>query len=136
MTVQEVKAKLNAVRAAYREYELAKEKAVQFRGMLSGASQGFSDAPQTEHRGNCTEEKYFRMLEYSERANEKFREYIMHRLEAEKMIASLNYSDEREILTRRYILNEKWDIIANGTNYSIRHVTRLHGYALIHLSCP
>ena len=136
MTVQEVKAKLNAVRVTYREYTLAREKAVQFREMISGTAQAFSDAPQSEHNGNGTENKYVTMLEYSERANEKFREYIMRRLDAEKMIASLNYSDEREILTRRYILNEKWDIIANGTNYSTRHVTRLHGYALVHLSCP
>ena len=51
MTVQEVKAKLNGVRTAYREYTLAREKAVQFREMISGTAQAFSDAPQSEHSG-------------------------------------------------------------------------------------
>lgn len=136
MTVQEVKEKLNSVRTAYKEYTLARDKALHYRSALIGAVQTAPDVPQPHNGSNGTEEKIIRLIECTDKANLKFHEYILLRLEIEKMISQLNYPDEREILTRRYILNQKWDIIAAGTNYSIRHVTRLHGYALTHLICP
>lgn len=138
MTVQEVKSTLNSVRVKYREYILARDKALHYRSALTGAAQTVSDVPRTRSsgNGNGTEEKIIRLIEYTDNVNVKFHEYILLRLRIEKMIAQLSYPDEREILTRRYILNQKWDIIAAETNYSIRHVTRLHGYALTHLICP
>ena len=134
MTVQEVKAKLNAVRTAYREYTLAREKAVQFREMISGTAQAFSDAPQSEHNGNGTENKYVTMLAYSEKASGKFYDYLLARLDAEKMIESLSNPDEREVVTRRYIMCEKWEDIAEKMHYSRRHITNIHGYALSKIS--
>ena len=112
MTVQEVKAKLNAVRVTYREYTLAEEKAERFREMISvPMPSAGSDAPKPEHSGNGTENKIVAALWYSEEVDKRFRRYILLSRKVESMINELKYLDEREVLTRRYIMFEKWDDI-------------------------
>lgn len=37
---------------------------------------------------------------------------------------------EREVLTRRYLLGQNWDKIADEMGYSYRHTTKIHGKAL------
>jgi hypothetical protein len=134
MTVQEVKSMLNSVRVKYREYILAQDKAAQFRDMISSPALRQSDTPQSEPGGNVTEQKYVKMLEYSENASEKFREYLLVRFDAERMISSLADLNEWEVLTRRYILGEKWENIAEKMHYSRRQITNIHGYALSKIS--
>ena len=43
---------------------------------------------------------------------------------------------EKEILERRYLLQEGWEAIAVHMNYTYRHVTRLHGTALQNFRLP
>ena len=134
MTVQEVKSKLNGVRAKYREYILAREKADRFRDIISAASAGASDAPQSAHSGNSTENKYITALWYSDQADRAFQEYMLTRQDAEAMIAGVKFPDEREVLTRRYILNQKWEDIADRMYFSLRQVHKLHSKGLISIS--
>lgn len=136
MTVQEVKEKLGSVYVRYREYMLAEEKAEQFRDMISlPAPVDSSDAPKTESGGaNATENKYIAALWYSEQADKKFREYMIARQGAEMIINSMKYPDEREVLTRRYIMLEKWEEIAEKMFFSLRQVHKLHSRALIRIS--
>jgi DNA-directed RNA polymerase specialized sigma subunit len=133
MTVQEVKAKLNSVRVKYREYILARDKAEQFREMISSPALRQSDEPRSEPDGNITENKLIAALWYSEQANKIFQEYMLLRNDAEMIISGIKYPDEREVLTRRYIMYQKWEDIAQVMHYSRQHVTRIHGSALAHL---
>lgn len=43
---------------------------------------------------------------------------------------------EKEVLERRYLLQEAWEQIAVQMNYTYRHVTRLHGIALRAFQLP
>ena len=133
MTVQEVKSMLNSVRVKYREYILARDKAAQFRDMISSPALRQSDAPKSEPDGNSTENKLIAALWYSEQANKLFQEYMLLRNDIELVIAGIKFPDEREVLTRRYIMYQKWDDIAAVMHYSRQHVTRIHGSALAHL---
>lgn len=134
MTVQEAKSKLSSVRTKYREYILARDKAAQFRDMISSPALRQSDEPRTESAGNSAENKLIAALWYSEQANKIFQEYMLLRDEAEDIISGLRSLEEREVLTRRYIMYQKWDDIAVAMDFSRQHVTRIHGSALTHIT--
>lgn len=137
MTVQEVKEKLGSVYVKYREYMLAEEKADQFRDMISlpAPVDTSSDAPKTESSGsNATENRYIAALWYSEQADKKFREYMIARQGAEMIINSVRFPDEKEVLTRRYIMFQKWEEIAERIYMTPRNVHYLHGNALSRIS--
>jgi DNA-directed RNA polymerase specialized sigma subunit len=134
MTAQEAKSKLNNVRTKHREYILARDKAAQFRDMISSPALRQSDAPRAEPAGNSSENKLIAALWYSEQANKIFQEFMLLRNEVEDIISGLRSPDEREVLTRRYIMYQKWDDIAEAMGFSRQHVTRIHGSALTHIT--
>ena len=67
---------------------------------------------------------------------------LLRKLEAKRQGQVLAYKEihqsidrmcrttEKEILVRRYILEQDWDKIAEEMNYSYRHIIRLHKEAL------
>ena len=135
MTVQEVKSKLGSVYTKYREYLLAEEKCEQFRDLICGpAPVNISDEPPQEHAGNATENKYIAAMWYSEEVGRRFRKYMLARQEAEIIINSVKFPDEREVLTRRYIMFQKWEFIAEKMYFSLRQVHKLHSKGLISIS--
>lgn len=132
MTVQEVKARLGSVYIEYRAYKLAEEKCEQFRDLISApAPVAFSaDTPPQEHPGNSTENKIVAALWYSEEVDKRFRAYILTSREIEGIISGLKYYDQRELLTRRYIMFESWDIIRTKMLLSKSRMFRLHERAI------
>lgn len=76
---------------------------------------------------------------YAARLDELLRE-----LEAEKEMQMLTYREirqqigmvpdptEQEILSRRYLLEQRWEKISVEMNYDYRYVLKLHGKALLH----
>lgn len=135
MTVQEVKARLGSVYVEYRAYKLAEEKCEQFRDLISApAPVGYSpDTPTFEHPGNSTENKIVAALWYSEEVDKRFRAYILASQTVEGMISELRYYDQREVLTRRYIMFEKWSDIQNKMRISRARMFRLHDRAIIEM---
>ena len=61
-------------------------------------------------------------------------EMIAARQRAEMLIASVPDAVQREVLTRRYIIGQRWESIAIDMDYEVRHIYRLHGNALSILS--
>lgn len=136
MTVQEVKARLSSVYIEYRAYKLAEEKCEQFRDLIScPAPVNFStDTPPQEHSGNSTENKIVAALWYSEEVDKRFRSYIMTAWEIEGIISGLKYYDQREVLTRRYIMFESWEDICQKMEISKSRMFHLHERAIKILS--
>lgn len=76
---------------------------------------------------------------YAARLDELLRE-----LEAEKEMQMVTYREirqqigmvpdptEQEILSRRYLLEQRWEKISVEMNYDYRYVLKLHGKALLH----
>lgn len=56
--------------------------------------------------------------------------------EIEGVIAELENPKYSQILTLRYINGQKWENIAQITNYSYKQVCRLHGKALLQIKIP
>jgi len=129
MTTDEVKAILEEVRCSYRRYLLAREKAASFRdGFLSPPV--FSDMPHSSSRANGTENRLISLAGCDEEAAQCLERYLEARKAAERMIEYLTNPDEKEVLTRRYILFEKWSKAAKNMCFSEGYVHRLHNSAI------
>lgn len=69
---------------------------------------------------------------------------LVRELEAEKEMQMVTYQEirqqigmvpnptEQEILSRRYLLEQRWEKISVEMNYDYRYVLKLHGKALLH----
>ena len=136
MTTTEVKAELNRVRIAERAYRLAKDKAEAYSQMLmSGKTVRYeSDGSVHERDGNAVERAYCQIAEYNAETDKLLDEYNVVRRQAERLISSISDAAQREVLSRRYLMGQQWEEIAGSMNYSVRHITRLHGLALQNMS--
>ena len=139
MTTAEIKAKLMRTRMAERDYRLARDKANAYRQLIAcgKAVRYGSDGSTHERKGNPVENAYCCLADYSAEEERLLQELISVRHRAEKLIASVPDQAQREVLTRRYIIGQRWEDIAVCMNYSLRRIYQLHGYALqnIALNC-
>lgn len=136
MTTTEIKAELNRVRIAERAYRLAKDKAEAYSQMLmSGKTVRYeSDGSVHERDGNAVERAYCQIAEYNAETDKLLDEYNVVRRQAERLISSISDAAQREVLSRRYLMGQQWEEIADSMDYSVRHITRLHGLALQNMS--
>ena len=132
MTTAEIKSELNKVREAVRDYRLARDKVNAYGQLLmNGKTVRYdNDGSTHERKGNPVENAYCCLADYSAEEERLLQELISVRHRAEKLIASVPDQAQREVLTRRYIIGQRWEDIAECMGYSRQHVTRLHGYAL------
>ena len=132
MTTNEIKTELNRAREAERAYRLARDKANAYKQLLmyGKAVRYESDSGTHERKGNPVENAYCCLADYETEADRLLQEMNTARQKAEKLIASVPDQAQREVLTRRYIIGQRWEDIALSMNYSRQHITRLHGYAL------
>lgn len=75
-----------------------------------------------------------RILAEEERIRDLTDRYTAIYIEIEKTIHSIRDDTLEEVLELRYLHYKKWDEIAQEMNFTIRHITRLHGLALQKMS--
>ena len=136
MTTVEIKAKLMRARVAERDYRLARDKANAYRQLIAcgKAVRYGSDGSTHERKGNTVENAYCCLADYSAEEERLLQKMNRARQRAEKIINSVPDHVQREVLTRRYIIGQRWEDIAECMNYSRRRVTQLHGIALKNIS--
>lgn len=132
MTVQEVKAVLNGARDSVRAYRIAKDKVNVYKQLLtSGKTARYeSDGSSHEQNGNPIERAYCCLADYQAEADRLMMEMLGVRQQVEKVIGTVPDAVQREVLTRRYIIGQKWEDIAFVMNYNVRHIYKIHGAAL------
>ena len=132
MTTTEIKTELNRAKEAKRAYKLAKDKADDYEHLLIGGKsvRYDSDGSKSERKGNPIENAYCQLADYKAEADKLLKEMTSARERTERLINTVANPVQREVLTRRYIIGQRWEDIAESMNYSRQHVTRLHGYAL------
>lgn len=114
-----------------RRIKLDTEKLAAARSVLYGKiAQYDSDGSKPVPRGNGTENAVLRVLELEERLNREIDELTAKRQEIELTVNAVPDEVQREVITRRYLLYQKWEIIAEEMCYSVQHIFRLHGAAL------
>ena len=132
MTTTEIKAELNRARIAERAYRLVRDKVNAYEQLLMcGKTARYdNDGGTHERKGNPMENAYCQLADYNTEADRLFREFTAARKRTEELISSVPDSVQREVLTRRYIIGQRWEEIAESMNYSLRRIYQLHGYAL------
>ena len=132
MTVGEAKTILYRARDTAKAYRLTKDKVNAYKQLLaSGKTIRYeSDGSVHERYGNSVERAYCRLADYESELEEALAAMVKSREVAEELIQSVEDAVQREVLTRRYLIGQRWEDIAYSMNYSRQHVTRLHGYAL------
>lgn len=132
MTTTEIKSELNKAREAVRDYRLARDKANAYGQLLMGgkAVSYDSDGSTHERKGNPVENAYCCLADYEAEADRLLQEMNVARQRAESLIASVPEQSQREVLTRRYIIGQRWEDIAECMSYNLRHVYKIHGAAL------
>ena len=136
MTTTEIKAELNRSRIAERAYRLARDKANAYGQLLMCCKsvRYENDGGTHERKGNPVENAYCQLAYYNTEADRLFREFAAARNRTEELISSVPDPVQREVLTRRYIIGQRWEEIAEYMNYSRRRITQLHGIALKNIS--
>lgn len=132
MTTQEAKAYLNQARESERAYRLARDKANSYAQLIMGgkAVKYDSDSSTHEKNGNTVERTYCCLADYQAEADRLMMEMLGVRQQVEKVIGTVPDAVQREVLTRRYIIGQRWEDIAFVMNYNIRHIYKIHGAAL------
>lgn len=122
------------LRQAYiidRKIKLDTEKLAAARSVLYGKTVRFDrDGAKPVPQGNGTENAVLRVLELEERLDGEIDELTEKRREIERAVNAVPDEVQREVLTRRYLLYRKWEVIAEEMNYSVQHIFRLHNMAL------
>lgn len=123
---------LNGVRDSVRAYRLAKDKVNAYKQLLtSGKTARYeSDGSTHEQNGNPIERAYCCLADYETELSNAVAEMVRCRKTAERLISSVEDRTQREVLTRRYIIGQRWEDIAFVMNYNIRHIYKIHGAAL------
>ena len=126
------------LRQAYiidRKIRLDTEKLAAARSALYGKAVRYdSDGSKPVPRGNVTESAVLRIVELEERLNAEIDELTAKRQEIECAVGSVPDEVQREVLTRRYLLYQKWEVISREMGYTERRIFQIHGDALKNIS--
>ena len=114
MTQTEIKRMLIQTRIAQMNYTLFAEKLRHY-DLMTGGSDTIS-------------------AEYLKKLAELEKAMMETRRKTDALIDGLTVQSEREIITRRYLICQTWEQIADIMNYSVRQVTRIHHKALAKMS--
>ena len=113
-----------------REIQLNIEKIARMRSSLYGKAQGYQNTGGKGNNYGSFDSAVQKIIDYEREVNIKTAALVLKRLEIEEAINAVSDDRQREILTRRYLLYQKWEEIALIINYNITHVFRLHNSAL------
>lgn len=92
----------------------------------------YSDMP-TAHDSNHDLSEYAAKLdELEQMLIDKYSQCMGIEVDTYKRIDLMDNQNERELLRYRYIDGMTWDQIAISMGFDVRHIYRIHGYALQH----
>ena len=114
-----------------RQIKLDIQKLDSMRGALYGRAISYDkDRSKSSSKTNGMEDSMVRVLDYERHVNEEIDRLTAKRTEIEKDIYTVSDDTLREVLIRRYLLYQKWELIAEEMNYGVRHIYKLHLKAL------
>lgn len=114
-----------------RKIDISIKKVEEMKRSLYGKSINYeNNGAQNGSHANGTENSILRVLEYEEQINADIDKLVDLRFSIEYTIERVPDESQKEILTRRYLLFEKWEKIAVDMDIDLRWVYRLHKKAL------
>ena len=118
-----------------RKIKLDTEKLEAARSALYGKTVRYDrDGSKPVPHGNGTENAVLRVLELEERLDKEIDRLTEKRQEIERAVNAIPDEVQREVLTRRYLLYQKWEDIAQEMGYTKRRIFQIQGNALKNIS--
>lgn len=118
-----------------RKIRLDSEKLAAARSALYGKTARYdSDGSKPVPCGNGTESAVLLVMELEERLTKEIDELTEKRREIELAVGAVPDEVQREVLTRRYLLYQKWEVIAREMGYTKRRIFQIQGNALKNIS--
>lgn len=115
-----------------RRINMMERKKESMRQALYGRATNYeTDGSQHVPSGNSVEDAIHKVLDYEEQINVEIDKLVDLRLEIEKSIKQIADEKQREIIERRYLLCQKWEVIAVEMCIDLRWIYRLHTKALL-----
>lgn len=92
---------------------------------------GMNDMPRTASPDHSKMEgTVFKIMALEEEIKETQAEYDVLLADMDKRIHAVDDSDDRDLLTKRYLEFKTWNAIAAEFGYSVQHIYRLHAKAV------
>lgn len=122
---------------AYREAQDTELRMAQLR-LKYGAPQAiqYSDMPKAHSSEHDLSDYVAKMDELTDWLIAKYTRCMDIEADILERLDMMEKQEEREVLRMRYIDGYRWDEIADKLHYTYRHVTRLHGTALLNFPLP
>lgn len=133
MTTDEVKAYLRQAYKLDKRLQREQMKLEKLRSAIEYRSPSFEGAG-GHGSGDKIGSAVTSIIERGQRVDELTALYTMRYKEIDDAIHTMDDDILVEVLERRYLLYQKWEEIADSMNYTVRHITRLHGQALKKMS--
>ena len=136
MTVEEVRQKLRAGYWTYQKILADKQILSDLRDMADTVK-GVSYDKIGGHSSEVfspVEQDVLKIIEYEQTIREDIGNYADSLKDIDRLISCLEEPKQQVILRRRYQCFEPWENIAAILGYSKKHILRLHGEALRHIS--
>ena len=86
-------------------------------------------------QSNTSEKKFINYIKYSNMIDEYIDKLYGIKCEILNAIKMVEDNKSRLILLKHYIQFKHWDDMADELNYSMQHLFKLHGKALLEVSC-
>lgn len=120
-----------------RKIDISIKKVEEMKRSLYGKSISYeNDGTQNGSHANGTENSIMRVLEYEETINADIDKLVNLWFDIEKSIEQVSDKSQKEILTRRYLLFEKWEKIAVDMDITFQWAHILHKRALKQVKIP
>lgn len=97
---------------------------------ISSTSTGDERVQTSTSASSKTEALIIKLEDLTEEINQDIDAYVDEKNKAINLVNSLDNKTYIEILSLRYFQSLSWEEISIRLNYSFRHTTKLHGYAL------
>ena len=128
MTAKEYLQQVKQKKAIIKNLRRDKESVTEMLYSLGGSGEG--ERVQSSRNMDKFGTLYGRIDEMQRKIDEELASLVEFELIVSAKINGLNNEKNIEVLHRRYIRFQSWEVIADEMNYSVRYILRLHGLAL------
>lgn len=97
----------------------------------------WSDMPRIQSNGRSRmADCVMGMIEIENEIKKEMAELISLKGQIRRIISGVSNMEYRSLLERRYLAYKTWEEIADELGYTVRHIHRLHGKALLEVKVP
>ncbi len=130
MTIKEKKEFLKKYQQINNEIDRLLSERERYFALATKITTTYSDKPQSHSNNSKIEEAIEKITMLENKMNEEIFKLTLQREKIEKAISTVNNKTLEELLKRRYINCETWEVIAVNMNYCWQYVHELHSKAL------